>query len=177
MSAQQQGIARKLWYRCTLSSSFLVLYCVELKEVSLSIFNKKALINNRHFQFPEMVQLVRMVNKVACKVDALLSVGGLAVMQFSKDNQLPCYSSSYIVALLPHLHQCTVACWRFSHEEVFTCQTTDTGSSWVVWYGRRRRLFAFASEWPFFRKLASLLKHHPWNIFGYAWYFFFPWLP
>jgi hypothetical protein len=41
---------------------------------------------------------------------ALLSGVALAAMKMSKDNQMPCYSSSHIVAVQPHLPHCSVAC-------------------------------------------------------------------
>jgi len=47
---------------------------------------------------------------MAYNVKALLSGVDLAAVQFRKDNQMPYYSSSYIVALQPHMQQCTVDC-------------------------------------------------------------------
>jgi len=48
---------------------------------------------------------------MAYNVKALLSGVDLAAVPFSKDNQMPCYSSSCIVARQPHLQQCTVGGW------------------------------------------------------------------
>jgi len=53
----------------------------------------------------------RVFYRVTANVKALLSGVDLAAVPFSKDNQMPCYSSSCIVARQPHLQQCTVGGW------------------------------------------------------------------